>query len=134
MTQDDQLCEICGKPNSAFGYGPPLHPHSIWRCGEHRLEGPAPRLPRFTHFLEFDPAEVIGRMVSEWVEANWPTVTDSSVCRYCGRKDENLIPLGYGARPRIWVHPHCSDLFRAELHRKARTALGFEDNLSSSVA
>ena len=86
-----------------------------------------PRLPLFPRFLELDPAEVIQRLVNEWIEANWPTVTDSSVCRHCGRKDENLIPLGYsGVRPRIWVHLHCSDLYRAELHRKARIALGFE--------
>ena len=56
---------------------------------------------------------------SEWVEANWPVVTDFGVCRHRVRQDGNLIPLGYGARPRIWVHHRCSDLYRAELHRQA---------------
>ena len=90
----DQLCEICGKPNAPFGYGPPHHPQTIWRCGEHRLEGPVPRLPLFPRFLELDPAEVIQRMVKEQIEADWPTVTDSSTCRHCGRKDEKLDSVG----------------------------------------
>jgi hypothetical protein len=124
---DNQSCEICGKPNSPFGYEPPLHPESIWLCAEHRLEGPVPRLPLFPRFLELDPAEVIGRMVSEWVEANWPTVTDSSACRHCGRGGENLIPLGYGARPRIWLHRECSDAWRVDLYRKTGIALGLEE-------
>jgi hypothetical protein len=98
-----------------------------------------PRLPLFPHFLELDPVEVVQRLVNEWIETNWSAVTDSSVCRHCGRKDENLIPLGYGARPRIWVHHHCSDLFRAEMLRRAAIALGFEtvsseDNVSSRTA
>jgi hypothetical protein len=123
---DLQLCEICGKPDSPFGYGPPLHPQTICRCGEHRLEGPAPRLPLFPHFLELDPAEVIQRLVNEQIEADWPTETDPNVCRHCRRKDDNLIPLGYGTRPRVWVHHHCSDLYRAELKRGALAVLGFD--------
>lgn len=130
----DQLCEICGKPNAPFGYGPPHHPQTIWRCGEHRLEGPVPRLPLFPRFLELDPAEVIQRMVKEQIEADWPTVTNSSTCRHCGRKDENLIPLGYGARPRIWVHHHCSDLFRAELKRRARSRWGLTERTTCPPA
>ena len=57
---DLQLCEICGKPDSPFGYGPPLHQQTIWRCGEHRLEGPVPRLPLFPRFLELDPPRSSG--------------------------------------------------------------------------
>jgi hypothetical protein len=41
-------------------------------------------------------------------------------------QDDNLIPLGYGTRPRIWVHHHCSDLYRAELKRRAPAVLGFD--------
>ena len=62
-----------------------------------------PRAPLFPRFLELDPAEVVQRLVSERIEADWPTETDPNVCRHCRRKDDNLIPLGYGARPRIWV-------------------------------
>ena len=113
-SMDSQPCEICGRLNSPFGYGPPVHPQSIWRCGEHRLEGPAPKL---------DPADVIQRAVSGWIESNWPAVTDPGVCQHCGRRDDNLIPVGYGERPRVWLHPECSDVWRAELHRKARVAL-----------
>jgi hypothetical protein len=46
------------------------------------------------------------------------------VCRHCRRKDDNLIPLGYGARPRIRVHHHCADPFRADLKYRALEALG----------
>jgi hypothetical protein len=88
----------------------------MWRCGEHRLDGPAPRLPLFPRFLELDPAEVIQRLVSEWIEANWPTETNPNVCRHCRRKNDNLIPLGYRARPRIWVHLNCAEPYRAELN------------------
>jgi hypothetical protein len=121
---DDQPCEVCGKSNAPFGYGPPLQAQTMRRCGEHRLEGPAPRLPLFPRFLELDPAEVILRLVSEWIEANWPTETNPNVCRHCRRKNDNLIPLGYGARPRIWAHLNCAEPYRAELKRRAFEVLG----------
>jgi hypothetical protein len=82
-----------------FGYGP------IWRCGEHRLEGPVMR-------SRPDPIQM---MINAWIEANWPETTDDLVCRHCRRKSDNLIPLGYGTRPRIWVHIECSDPYRAEM-------------------
>jgi hypothetical protein len=84
----DQPCEICGR-YGAFGYGPPLCPQSIWRCGEHRMEGPVFR-------SRPDPVQV---MVNVWIEANWPTETDPGACRHCQRKSDDLIPLGYGTRP-----------------------------------
>ena len=86
--------------------------------------------PTIAAFLELETADLIQRMVAAWIEANWPTESVVNVCRHCRQKDDNLIPLGYGTRPRIWVHHHCSDLFRAE-SRRAAAALGFdeEDNL-----
>jgi hypothetical protein len=109
----DEACEICGKPNAPFGYGPPARPQTIWRCGAHRLEGPVAR-------AQLNHAE---KMIGAWIEANWPTESDASVCRHCRRKDDNLIPLGYGTRPRVWVHHECSEPYRAELKRQAVAAL-----------
>ena len=126
VQRDDQPCEICGASNAPFGYGPPLCPHSMWRCGGHRLEGPVAKRQRSPHLLELETADLIQRMVSAWIEANWPTESFVNICRHCGQKGDNLIPLGYGARPPIWVHHHCSDLFRAELQRRAAAALGFD--------
>jgi hypothetical protein len=59
-----------------------------------------------------------------WIEANWPETTDDLVCRHCRRKSDNLIPLGYGTRPRIRVHIECSDPYRAEIKRRAVVASG----------
>ena len=98
MTQDDQLSEICGKPNSAFGYGPPAHPRSMWRCGEHRLGGPVAKRQRSPHLLELETADLIQRMVSAWIEANWPTESFVNIYRHCEQKDDNLIPLGCARR------------------------------------
>jgi hypothetical protein len=85
-------CEICGKPNAAFGYGPPAYPQTIWRCGAHRLEGP----------VTPSPPDAIQMIVDAWIAAHWPTESDASLCRHCRRKDDRLIPLGYGTRPRVW--------------------------------
>jgi hypothetical protein len=108
----DQPCEICGKPNAPFGCGPQAYPQTICRCGAHRLEGPVMR-------SQPDPIQM---MVNAWIEAHWPTESDASVCRHCRRKSNELIPLGHGTRPRVWVHHECSDLYRAELRRQALAA------------
>jgi hypothetical protein len=110
---DDQLCEICGA-YAPFGYGPPAHPQTIRRCGQHRLEGPVPR-------SQPDPVQMT---INAWIEANWPTESDASMCRHCRRKSDDLIPLGHGTRPRIWVHIECADPYRAEIKRRAIVALG----------
>jgi hypothetical protein len=58
------------------------------------------------------------------LKANWPTETNPNVCRHYRHKNDNLIPLGYGTRPRIWVHLNCAEPYRAELKRRALAALG----------
>ena len=78
--------------------------------------------------LTMETAELRRRMVAAQIEANWPTDTDDSVCRYCGKRDENLIPIGYGSRPRVWVHRECWEPWREALHREAAVALGFYDD------
>ena len=117
-------CEICGKPNSAFGYGPPTYPQPFWRCGQHRLAGPVAR-------AQLDPTQ---KMINAWIEANWPTESDPSVCRHCRRKDSDLIPLGYGTRPRVWVHIGCSDPYRAELRRQALAAIDAPEKWASGLS
>jgi hypothetical protein len=120
----DQPCEICGKPNAPFGYGPPLHPQTMWRCGAHRPEGSAPR----------SQPDAIQMIVNAWTVANWPTDSDTNVCRHCRRKSDDLIPLGYGKRPRVWVHIECSDLYRAELRRQALAAIDAPEKWASGLS
>jgi hypothetical protein len=110
---DDDRCEICGA-YAPFGYGPPDYPRPMRRCGQHRLEGPVQRTA----------PDATAEIIDVWIKANWPTEIDASVCRHCRRKADHLIPLGYGMRPRIWVHRECADPFRAELRRRAIVALG----------
>jgi hypothetical protein len=75
--------------------------------------------------LEMATAELRRRMVAAWVEANWPTTTtDPSVCHHCGKRSDNLIPMGVG--PHIWVHWECFDLHRAARRRQGVIALGFD--------
>ena len=115
-------CQVCGKPNAPFGYGPPAHQETFWRCGPHRVEGPVAPAPR--NMLELETSDLIARLVDAKIEADWPLVpSDSGTCAHCRRKDDRLIPMG--VRRHVWVHPHCWEAWRASLRDRARTALGF---------
>jgi hypothetical protein len=80
--------------------------------------------------LEAEPdlfaADFRERAINAWIEANWPTKVDGTICRHCnGPDDQTLIPIGYGKRPKIWLHHRCSDMWRGWLRGKAATATGF---------
>jgi len=34
--RDEKSCAVCGRPDSPFGFGPPLTRVFIWACLEHR--------------------------------------------------------------------------------------------------
>jgi hypothetical protein len=77
--------------------------------------------------LTWPTEDLVHVMCSRWIVEHWPKVTDHTTCRHCGAKDDNLIPMGYGPRPMIWLHRDpCFNEFRAVLRAKARRALGFE--------
>jgi hypothetical protein len=65
--------------------------------------------------------------INAWIERNWPKTTSDGVCRHCKQPSADLIPIGYGkGRPKIWLHPRCSDPWRAWLKETARAALAKE--------
>jgi hypothetical protein len=77
------------------------------------------------HSLELETDDLVQRMIDAGIEANWPTETDPNVCRHCRRQDDNLIPMGYGPHPRIWLHRNpCFDAYRAEMRRRVAVMLG----------
>jgi hypothetical protein len=83
-----------------------------------------PSPPPNAHALS--PDQLRKHMISAWIDANWPTVFNETVCRHCGLpEDKTSIPLGYGPRPKIWIHHACADPFRAAVHARACAALGF---------
>jgi hypothetical protein len=65
--------------------------------------------------------------INAWIERNWPKSTSDQMCRYCGQPTAALIPLGYGPRPKIWVHWQCSDPMRAKMRAAAIAALAKEE-------
>jgi hypothetical protein len=69
--------------------------------------------------------------VAGWIERHWPKDEDALACRHCRARykpeDHNtLIPVGYGPRPKVWVHRECYDPYWAGVRLRALKATGFD--------
>jgi hypothetical protein len=66
------------------------------------------------------------RAINQWIEEHWPKEpTDPTICRHCGKQDDNLLPVG--VKNHIWLHSECWGPWLADVHVKAAKALGFWD-------
>lgn len=78
---------------------------------------------------EFE-ASLISSLIAAWIERHWPKDEDPNACRHCRARykpgePNTLIPVGYGPRPKVWVHHACYDPYWAGVRLRALKVVGF---------
>ena len=86
--------------------------------------------------LDMEPDEFVesarAAAISVWIERHWPTGReDPNACRHCRARYEpkeptSLIPVGYGKRPKLWVHWACYAPYWAEVRLRALRETGWD--------
>jgi hypothetical protein len=129
---DEHWNTLKDKSRPAWRATPPYRPISemmaLVRSGRLDL-----KLPR----LDMEPDEFIEaerrRAISAWIERHWPKDKEGgsygSLCRHCGAKAEpptHLIPVGYGQRPKLWMHWACYGPYWAGVRLRALRETGWD--------
>lgn len=87
--------------------------------------------------LDMEPDEFIesarAQAIARWIERWWPTgPEDSNACRYCRVRYKTttevtgLIPVGYGKRPKLWMHWACYGPYWAGERLRALRETGWD--------